>query len=79
MPINVAYYYQMTPTSMIAKERVFGRKKAKAQATLLICANFDGFENLDVMIIGSAFQLRTYKKKLVRDLELTITPTSGLE
>lgn len=55
--------YHMAPDTTIACQRIPGRKKAKELISVLVCANADGSENLEFLIIVNSFKPRTFKKK----------------
>ena len=53
----------MAPTSTIAVEMLPVRKKEKQRFTVLACANADGSEKFDLMIIGNANKPRAFNKR----------------
>lgn len=55
--------YCLAPTQTIALERVPGRKKANYRISVLLCANMDGSEKIELLFIGTSTELRAFKKK----------------
>ena len=56
-------FYCMAPDRTIAREASPGRKMAKYRITILPCANADGSEKIELMVIGSSKMPRVLKKE----------------
>lgn len=56
--------YRMEPNTTIARERLLGRKKEKQRISVLACANGDGSKKFELIIIGSSWKPRSFKKKI---------------
>lgn len=61
-------FYSMPPERSISRERLPGRKKAKERITFMPCANADGSEKLELMVIGKARNPRCFQKKSGQEL-----------
>ena len=60
--------YKMVPTTTVAAERLPGRKEEKQRKTVLACANADGSEKCELMIIGNARKPRAFNNRTGSDL-----------
>ena len=52
----------MAPDRRITQKRLSGCKKAKKRTTIIPCANADGLEKIELMIFGSRWKRRAFKK-----------------
>ena len=55
-------FYSMAPNRTVAQKRLPGRKKAKERILIISCANTEGLEKIKLMIIGSSWKPRAFKK-----------------
>lgn len=60
----------MARTKKIAAERIPGRKVSKKRISVLCCSDTDGSEKNKLMIIGSSWKPRSFKKRSGDELEL---------
>lgn len=58
----------MAPTRTIARTALPGRKKQKFPLTYLACANVDGLEKIQLMIIGKYLRSRPFKRRTGQEL-----------
>ena len=59
-------FYKLAPDTTVATKGLPGWKKMKDRITLLICANDEGSEKMELMIIGNALRPRPFKKVWLR-------------
>lgn len=55
--------YRMPRDQTVATRELLGRKKAKERFTFLVCSNADGTDKYELMIIGTAWKPRPFKKR----------------
>ena len=63
-----AFYYSAAPTTTIGSGLLSGPKKAKDSATLLVCSNLDGTDNITPLLVGRAQQPRRFNGREGADL-----------
>ena len=61
-------FYKLAPETIVATKGLSGGKKMKDRITLLICANADGSEKMELMISGYRLRPRPFKKVWSRTL-----------
>ena len=61
-------FFSMAPDKTIAAEPLPGCKKAKERITFMPCANADGSEKFELMVIGHAWKPGVFKKKTGAEL-----------
>lgn len=60
--------YKMAPTTTVAAAKLAGRKKEKERISVLACANAEGSEKFELMIIGKSRKPRAFKKRTGSEL-----------
>jgi hypothetical protein len=66
-------FYQMAPSKTISRRGFSASKKAKIRLSILLCANADGTDKRDPLILGHANKPRCFKKKTGAELGFNYT------